>query len=63
MGDFVIKNSVLTKYTGTDADVAIPDGVTGIGKYAFYFSTSLMSVTIPNSVTTIGPGAFSGCKS
>ena len=62
MGDFVIKNSELTKYTGTDADVAIPDGVTGIGKYAFYFSTSLTSVTIPNSVTTIGPGAFSGCK-
>ena len=39
----------------------IEDGVTSIGKYAFYNCTSLTSVTIPNSVTSIAESAFEGC--
>ena len=51
-------------------DVVIPETVTydgqtysvvGIGKEAFYDCRGLTSITIPNSVTTIGDGAFSGC--
>lgn len=34
--------------------------VTAIGKLAFYGHSSLTSVTIPNSVTSIGDFAFSG---
>ena len=37
----------------------IPNGVIRIGGGAFYNCTSITSVTIPNSVTTIG--GFSGC--
>ena len=33
--DFEIKNGVLEKYYGTEADVVIPDGVTEIGNGAF----------------------------
>ena len=36
----------------------IESGVTTIGKYAFYDCDNLMSVTIPNSVTSIGEHAF-----
>ncbi len=39
--------------------VTFPSSVIkSIGKYAFQFCSSLTSVTIPNSVTSIGDGAF-----
>ena len=36
--------------------------VTEIGNKAFYHSTNLESITIPNSVTSIETGAFEGCS-
>jgi len=39
-------------------EVVIENGVTAIGKYAFYEMTSLTSVSIPESVKKIGHGAF-----
>ena len=41
----------------------IPDGVTEIGKYAFFSCASLTKVNIPETVTTIGMCAFSHCAS
>jgi hypothetical protein len=60
--DFVIENGMLVKYNGTDADVVIPEGVTSIGKSAFFWCKSLQSVTIPEGVTRIGDSAFNGCS-
>ncbi len=46
---------------GKTGAYTIPDGVTGIGHYAFSGCTGLTDVTIPGSVTDIGVEAFSGC--
>ncbi len=44
-------------------DLIIPDGVTSIGDYAFFYCYSLTNVTIPDSVTNIGDSAFGSCDS
>ena len=62
MSDFLIVNGVLKKYRGSGGDVVIPEGVTQIGGYAFGRS-SLPSVTIPDSVTSIGHRVFDDCRS
>ena len=47
---------------GTSAEeIAVPNGVTRIGEYAFYNCTNITSVTIPDSVSKIGKRAFYGC--
>ncbi|MEE1316700.1 MAG: leucine-rich repeat domain-containing protein [Prevotella sp.] len=45
------------------SEVVIPDGVTHIGKGAFYGCEVLPSIDIPNSVTHIGNAAFYECES
>ena len=49
---------------GTITTIAADDlaGVTKVRDYAFWFCSSLTSITIPNSVTSIGVSAFSNCK-
>ena len=41
--------------------IIVEEGVTAVGSYAFYESTSLTNVVIPRSVTSIGYVAFSKC--
>lgn len=62
------KTCAIIGYTGTAADLEIPqeiDGysVTKIGDYAFEECTSLVSVTVPAGITVIGDGAFWDCTS
>lgn len=44
-------------YASEIKDVIIPDGITYIGKTAFWY-TDLQEITIPHSVQNIGQGAF-----
>lgn len=41
--------------------VIFGEGVTSIGKYAFFACSTLTEISIPNTVTDIGEYAFSGC--
>ena len=59
--DYVISDGVLTKYTGEATDIAIPDGVTVIGKKAFE-NTYVEHVWVPASVQVLGSAAFSGSR-
>ncbi len=43
--------------------VVIGEGVSTIGRFAFYECSSLTSITIPSSVSTIGNKAFAYCTS
>ena len=57
-GDFEIdKNGVLTAYTGSSAEVTIPDGVTEISTETFE-KAQLTKLWIPASVRVIGDDAF-----
>lgn len=53
-GDLVIPSSIT--YKGNVYSV------TAIRSSAFMYSPNLISITIPNSVTTIGSGIFAGCS-
>ena len=61
-GDFTIdENGVLTKYAGSDAVVTVPDGVTAIGKEAFYAKSAITEIHLPTGITSIGDSAFRSC--
>ena len=57
----------ITRYTGSGDVVAVPSTISGlpvtsIADWAFY-STGVTNITIPDSVTNIGDGAFFDCES
>ena len=62
-GNCLIETASKTLILGCKNSVIPTDGsVTSIGSYAFYGCTGLTSITIPNSVTSIGEErAFYGC--
>ena len=62
----------INQYIGNDKNIVIPDmivineeniPVKVIGNNLFQNNKSILSITIPDSVTTIGDYAFSGCSS
>ena len=59
----IIQNNVLVAARGNLTMANIPEGVTSLGSEAFYYCTSLASITIPEGVTSIGDRAFRSCTS
>lgn len=55
---FVVKDGTLTKYTGSETEIAIPNTVTSIADNVFKNDASIKTVSIPDSVTSIGTGNF-----
>ncbi len=59
---------VITGYAGADCDVSIPEFICGIpvvsiGDKAFYGNETIVTVSVPDSVTSIGQYAFYGLRS
>jgi hypothetical protein len=62
------EKATITDYTGAGGEIIIPSTLGGyktvaIGYKAFYYSTGIISVVIPDSITTIGYQAFYSCTS
>ncbi len=58
----IIKTSSNELITGCKNTI-IPNSVTSIGDYAFYYCSGLTSIIIPNSVIEISSNAFYNCSS
>ena len=63
MSSTVIDIEANAFYNCRFSNIALPNGLSNIGDYAFVMCTNLMQVALPNSVTNVGSGAFYGCKS
>ncbi len=65
--DSVNDEYYLMGYVGNETILTLPSDINGnkygIYQYAFYINKNITSVTIPNSVTSIGRYAFSDCYS
>ena len=56
-------NSPWNEYRQRVKTIELPDGLTSIGDYAFYyFYSNLYSIEIPDNVTKIGTHAFDHCE-
>ena len=60
--DFEWNGTTITKYTGTAAEVTIPEKCTAIGNEAFLENDSIITVNVGNNVEKIGEGCFADCK-
>ncbi len=56
----IVKTSTNELILGCNNTI-IPDSVTSIGDYAFYYCESLTNVTVPDSVISIGNYSFNNC--
>ena len=59
--DFEINSNTLVKYSGTEKDITVPDGITFVADRAFA-GCDVVSVVFPCSVKEIGKEVFVNCS-
>ena len=62
MPDWSSKSAPWYSKRGSIKNVVIQEGITSIGKYAFYKCAYLESITIPDGITSVGSNAFYDCN-
>lgn len=60
--DFEIRNGVLERYRGLAPSVDIPEGVTTIGKLAFFSCRKVWEVKLNDNIVAIDERAFANTK-
>lgn len=62
--NLTIKNGVLTKYSGTAAELDLSGytDITAIGRSAFSSNQTFLKIKLPASITVIDEGAFQSCS-
>ncbi|MBR4206457.1 MAG: leucine-rich repeat domain-containing protein [Clostridia bacterium] len=60
--DFIIRDGVLRKYTGTGGDVVVPDEVQAIGD-VFQGNSALTGIVLPDTIQALDEFAFANCVS
>ncbi|MBR7090389.1 MAG: leucine-rich repeat domain-containing protein [Lachnospiraceae bacterium] len=62
-GDFLVSGGALIAYRGDGANVTVPNGVRIIAAEVFKGNTTIKTLALPDSLISIGEGAFMGCTS
>lgn len=62
VSEFALNDTILTAYYGSDEVITIPEGITQIGKRAFYGNKTIIRVNLPDSVEVINSSAFAECS-
>ena len=63
--DYITEGELTLRHPWKDVaykSIEFTSGITGIGSYAFCYSKTLESVTIPETVTVLGEGVFYNCE-
>lgn len=64
---FVVKDGMITGYTGSDKEVIIPAKVGSVSVRGlagtFFNNTTVERVILPDTIVTIGDDTFNGCSS
>lgn len=58
----IVINGQLCKYASPEANLVIPEGITGICPEVFKDNQTIRQVVFPRSLRTIGAQAFAGCE-
>jgi len=62
LDDCYAKETPFKKYNGSIAVAKLPEGLTSIGSYSFYYCQILSEINIPSTVTKIEASAFQDCR-
>ena len=59
---FRIENHILKQYTGEEAQIVLPEGITRIEDEVFWNHVELQSIEFPKSLRAVGEYSFRNCR-
>lgn len=59
--DFIIENSKVVKYVGSDSKIVIPEGITSLATSLFWDNQNIEEVVLPESLINLGGDTFYNC--